>query len=526
MPTFSGILHFVVTLFAVQSSTTINISIPAPNGSIQIPRNLIGFSLEQDRWVDWAGLDERNQFFFNVLDNMKAISGEPPIIRIGANSEDHTNFNPDVKSPQLVFPTPNAVTPFPEARTIVVGNAYYQAVRFLPPDTHVVWGVNFGAKNITAANLEARAIVEAFATPDVKDQGIILDAVEIGNEADLYRDNGQRPRNYTPAQYVEEWTEFATNVSTAIGITEDSHTKFWGASFATSSHANTNGFSPQSIFENGLLDSKAGSFISTITQHHYSGTFCSGGGKLLQDLMTKETIRSNLTSFASDAKAVRDQGLDFVMGETNSYSCHGAPGVSNSAGAALWTLDYALFSTQIQSSRIYFHEGIGFKYNFFQPIALNRSILDASPLPEPIPPHVQPQYYSAIIALEAIGSHPQPRIAELQIEESTVSGYAFYEDSQLVRAVFINLKAFLEGQEEERSKVHLKFDFVGGEVGEEVTLKRLDIAHADDTDGLTWGGQSYETSDGRVSGTLKTEKVKLNAGFDIRDTEVVLVTFS
>lgn len=71
-------------------------------------------------------------------------------------------------------------------------------------DTHVVWGVNFGAKNITAANLEARAIVEAFATPDVKDQGIILDAVEIGNEADLYRDNGQRPRNYTPAQYVEE----------------------------------------------------------------------------------------------------------------------------------------------------------------------------------------------------------------------------------------------------------------------------------------------------------------------------------
>lgn len=63
-------------------------------------------------------------------------------------------------------------------------------------------------------------------------------------------------------------------------------------------------------------------FINRITQHHYSGTFCSGGGKLLQDLMTKETIRSNLTSFASDAKAVRDQGLDFVMGETNSYSCH------------------------------------------------------------------------------------------------------------------------------------------------------------------------------------------------------------
>lgn len=55
--------------------------------------------------------------------------------------------------------------------------------------------------------------------------------------------------------------------------------------------------------------------------------------------------------------------LVYFIRETNSYSCHGAPGVSNTAGAALWTLDYTLFASQIGISRVHFHEGIGYKYN-------------------------------------------------------------------------------------------------------------------------------------------------------------------
>lgn len=39
-------------------------------------------------------------------------------------------------------------------------------------------------------------------------------------------------------------------------------------------------------------------------------------------------------------------------------------GVSNTAGGALWALDYSLFATQVGISRLHFHEGIGYKYNF------------------------------------------------------------------------------------------------------------------------------------------------------------------
>jgi len=64
--------------------------------------------------------------------------------------------------------------------------------------------VNLGGNNITAAFLEARSIVKAFASSAIKNAGITLDAIEIGNEADLYKNNGLRSSSYTSTQYVKE----------------------------------------------------------------------------------------------------------------------------------------------------------------------------------------------------------------------------------------------------------------------------------------------------------------------------------
>lgn len=48
---------------------------------------------------------------------------------------------------------------------------------------------------------------------------------------------------------------------------------------------------------------------------------------------------------------------------------------------------------------------------------------------------------------------------------------------------------------------------------------------ATDVEGLTWGGQTYETSDGRIGGTLNVESRFVADGVDISDTEVVLLNF-
>jgi hypothetical protein len=61
----------------------------------------------------------------------------------------------------------------------------------------VTWGLNLSQKNITAVFLEARSIVKAFSSSAIKHADIVLDSIEIGNEANLYPKNGARPTTYT-----------------------------------------------------------------------------------------------------------------------------------------------------------------------------------------------------------------------------------------------------------------------------------------------------------------------------------------
>jgi hypothetical protein len=519
----SGVLllyHTLLLLGQLASCLDVPIPLTAPAAAFSLSRSFVSLSIEADRWTDWVGTTSRNDFFFNTLDNLQQLTGIPPQIRIGGNSEDHTNIGDNVQFSETIFPAVTATVPYPEATNITVGDEYYGAAKFLPKNTHVIWGLNLGQNNLSAAFLEAKALVNAFNSSPIKDACIVLEAIEIGNEADLYSHNGARPKNFTSTEYVAEWIKFATNVSAFV----PSCTSFLGASFAASSHS-TSGFSPQAIFDEEILSSPPGSMISTISQHHYSGTFCFGSSGVLRDLMAKATIRGNLTDFAPDIAATIKEGRHYILGETNSYSCHGAPGVSNTAGAALWALDYLLFASQLGISRVFFHDGIGFKYNLVQPVTLNRSTLDGSPLSTPLPPHIQPQYYAAIIAAEAIGNSGNTQVIELNINDTTISGYAFYQGAQLKKAILINSLAFFTTTTTPRPSTHVDLTFASATVFSQMNVKRLFVPHADDTSGLTWGGQTYETSDARVSGSLETSTVDVTNGVDIQATEVVMLTF-
>ena len=57
---------------------------------------------------------------------------------------------------------------------------------------------------MSTAFLEAKALVKAFESPSIKKAGIVLEAIEIGNEADLYSHNGARSKDFTSTQYVKE----------------------------------------------------------------------------------------------------------------------------------------------------------------------------------------------------------------------------------------------------------------------------------------------------------------------------------
>ena len=193
--------------------------------------------------------------------------------------------------------------------------------------------------------------------------------------------------------------------------------------------------------------------------------------------------------------------------------------------------------------------------NKVQPIFLLRSPIDGTPLVTPIAPHIQPSYYAAIIAAEALAQVQlngtavgQPtRAVEVAIDHPKITGYAFYYSTmegrvwQVSKLLLINLQAYLRNQGNTstshpyapRGKVHVDLSFSAPNVSfvhaspspQAMTIKRLSIPYADDTSGLTWGGQTYETSNGLVSGKLKLEMSFVAGGVDLWDTEAILIYF-
>jgi hypothetical protein len=145
-------LASLLLLFSGPSaSLDVSVSTTLPPAAFSISPSFVSLSIEQDRWTDWVGTTSRNQFFFNTLDNLIQITGEPPHIRIGADSEDHTDFSDSVKVryatvysfptvnlencqfSEDIFPAVTSTVPYPEATNITVGDGFYEAAQFLPP---------------------------------------------------------------------------------------------------------------------------------------------------------------------------------------------------------------------------------------------------------------------------------------------------------------------------------------------------------------------------------------------------------
>jgi Glycosyl hydrolase family 79 C-terminal beta domain len=112
-----------------------------------------------------------------------------------------------------------------------------------------------------------------------------------------------------------------------------------------------------------------------------------------------------------------------------------------------------------------------------QPVTLDRSTLDGSPLSPPLPPHIQPQYYAAIIAAEAIGNSGNTKVIELNIADSRISGYVFYQGDKLTKAILINSLAFFTTTTTARPSTHVSLIFASGTVSSKMSVKRLFVPY-------------------------------------------------
>jgi hypothetical protein len=80
--------------------------------------------------------------------------------------------------------------------------------------------------------------------------------------------------------------------------------------------------------------------LALLTQHFYPLTRCGGGRPTIADLLSRSTTAAEERLAATATAVGRSLGVPVRIDETNSASCGGQDGVSNTLASALWVVEY------------------------------------------------------------------------------------------------------------------------------------------------------------------------------------------
>jgi len=243
---------------------------------------------------------------------------------------------------------------------------------------HVLLTIGLGHYEPEAAAREAAAAKAAL--------GPWLQGIELGNEPNAYALHGLRPEPWTFVQYDAQVAAYRSAIEAAAP----------GIPLAGPD------VSGSSAFESWGLGEAIDQTPTLLTGHHYPlGCEQIPAPTILRLLspQIRRLERSSLLRYMSIANASE---VPFRLDETNTVSCGGEPGISNTFASALWAVGYL---TQNMSLGV---EGINLQGNpanctGYTPLCaptaegLAAGALDA-----------QPEWYALLLAKALIGDRPLP----------------------------------------------------------------------------------------------------------------------
>ena len=168
------------------------------------------------------------------------------------------------------------------------------------------------------------------------------------------------------------------------------------------------------------------------------------------------------------------------MSEFSTVSCGGYPTVSDTFGAALWSIDYAMQMSVVGYSAAYLHtRERNVSYNLFD---YPGDGVDGW--------ITRPIYYAYLPILQGLQSYNGSRVVDLGLNDNSTAGYGIYdkETSELYRIILINFK---DGNG--------LVDFVipatgspraGG--GKNATVKLLTATSIHEGSDISWSGKTWK----------------------------------
>ncbi|KAH8691375.1 hypothetical protein BGW36DRAFT_400670 [Talaromyces proteolyticus] len=440
----------------------------------------MSYSIEFCYFPDYAGNKSNpNQFSNQLLDNLAAIQGTKPYIRVGGNTQDYALYNASLEYAinGTIIPSKSEDYPY----ILYIGPSFFESYSTWP-DTKFIHGYNLGKNGSDSL----KSLLDTVPLVCKALQGGKLAYWELGNEPDLYKTSSQgivRPANWTEQGYVDEWLSKSRKIRAALAkscpeMAADENYKYIAPSFA----GLRNSLDPVKTWEDGLDSDKN---IALNSEHDYMGGATQPGVTLQGTLMNHTATVNNVNPFKNLSRVLAAKNLTtdipLILGEHNSLYNEGAPGLSNAFGAALWGIDWNLYAASQGIQRQHMHQGTDYRYASWQPVQTEKTTLGT-----------KPPYYGNIFVAEMVRGGSNVQIMNLPLSNETEAAYAAYVNGQLTRFAVVNLVEYNYTDSDPtatRPSVSYSFQLPSG-IGS-VSVQRLMANGSNSISGITWDGYSY-----------------------------------
>jgi hypothetical protein len=373
------------------------------------------------------------------------------VMRIGGNTVDET------------FWTSTGATP-PSWSTATITPADLTALATLAKASgwKVILGVNLKEYNPTSAANEAMYAAAAL--------GSSLQAIEIGNEPDLY---SQYANN--TAQYFTDFQAYVAAINQAApGVPIE----------GTDTSQAPNGTFQSAFIANET--SLAHPDVTELTNHYYPLSACSSSDDPTIPELLGTTVRDDETSAADEAVAAAAKlGVPAVIDEGNSVVCEGEEGVSNVFASALWEIDEQLDLAREGVTGDYMH-GTVIQCNTGKPLFMYYTPLCAPTAADATAGDLtaQPEYYG-LATVHQIGTGTFLNVTNPSW--ATVRAYAVQHTNGTTTVVLDNVQ-----DPASNGATTLQLDLPASYTsGEQVDLTASGLTA---TTGITLGGQTIQAN--------------------------------
>lgn len=431
-----------------------------------VPSGFVGVSLEQNGisryvWGDPALLGR-------LIQNLAP--GQAPVLRIGGDSTDWAWW-------------PTAGLARPPGIHIPLSPHWLAEIREVADAARagVIMGVNLEA--------DSRALAASEAIAFKRGLGKRLDALELGNEPDLYQTfpwyttaAGRRVPGRSSGYGFGAFTRDFVRIAAALP-----EAPLAGPAIGTP---------PWTRYLGNLLAAEPR--ISLLTLHRYPLQRCYTGPSsprypTIQNLLAPRSSRGLADALIPAVTAGHRRGVPVRLDEINSVACGGSRGVSNTFASALWALEVSLELARVGLDGVNFHTFPGAAYQLF-------SFRGAGTARTA---HLYPEYYGLMMFAQA--APPGSRLLRAPgPSPGRVGVWATRDSGGTIRVVLVNDSAT------HARTVALRVPEASGPGA----LELMTAPSLKATDGVTLAGRSFGagTHTGVLSGAPRTARVDLRGG--------------